>query len=125
MRTIREVLDAVPPDYPFGLPNTCDLPDNFTLPEGLSPLLFVHGLSCYGTARLLVDSLGGRTKARVYEVWFEDGEFSHAYVLPLGVSELDRALNADASDTISIKQVKILGQDITDWVFEQSWEELA
>lgn len=105
-------------------PQTRDLPANAVLPHGLTERIFVHGLGCFGHARLILTLCGGQKAGRIYRVGDPNTIDLHAYVVLNGADRQSNALNDTLERHLTNEQVIARGQDITRSVFRQKWSRL-
>lgn len=125
MATVKEIVSGLAndKDYKFGIPETQDLPPDFELPPDLTPERFSYGLSCFGHARLILLSRGGKSAGNIYEVWFNK-EDCHAFVVLAGAKPNDLALNNTYGRNFTNAEVAKSGKDVTNEIFDESWERL-
>ncbi|OGM76532.1 hypothetical protein A2210_02475 [Candidatus Woesebacteria bacterium RIFOXYA1_FULL_40_18] len=86
-------------------------------------------LSCYGTARILVEQLGGPQIARIYKIQIhiisEEEPHEHAYVIPVDAKNSDTPLNDQGFlPEIKVGTVRRSGKDVTEEILETPWSQL-
>lgn len=102
---------------------------NFEFPTELDEAKFVEGLSCFGHARLILLSRGGKGVGKIFQVEKGEEEWSggkdvHAYVVLKNAPDDGLALNDSMQWHLTNRQVKQMGEDVTDEIFNSEWNEL-
>ncbi len=98
------------------MPETTEFPD----PESLS---------CFGTARILIEQLGGPEIARIYKIQIhiigEEESHEHAYVIPVKAKDNDRPLNDQGFlPELKVGTIRRAGKDVTEEILETPWSQL-
>lgn len=88
-----------------------------------------ENLSCFGTARILVEQLGGPKIARIYKIQIhiigEDEPHEHAYVIPVNAKDKDKPLNDQGfSPELKVGTIRRAGEDVTEEILETPWSQL-
>jgi hypothetical protein len=89
-----------------------------------------ENLSCFGTARIIVEQSGGTKNARIYKMKINiegaDIPYEHAYVILKKARDEDRPLNERefAYFGFNVKYIKRHGQDVTDEILNTPWNQL-
>ncbi len=88
-------------------------------------------LSCYGTARILVEDLGGPSVARIYELEIhihggDEEPLEHAFVICKDAKDSDDPLNAGvfADLGFKVRTIRRQGRDVTEKILKKPWSEL-
>ena len=89
-----------------------------------------ENLSCFGTARIMVEQSGGPKNARIYKMRINiesaDIPYEHAYVILKKANDKDRPLNEQgfAYFNFNVGYIKRHGQDVTDEILKTPWNQL-
>lgn len=95
----------------------------------MSERLDPRNLSCYGTARILVEDLGGPDVARIYELMVHIGEeepLEHAYVILNEAHDKERPLNEQEFAILgfTVGLIRRRGKDVTEKILKTPWSKL-